>query len=103
QAAMLLAQLERLPGQTDKREANAKIFMDELADVPGLHFPPRPAAVTRRSHHMILFRYVAEEFGGLSRAKFLEALEAEGVPCSGGYLLPVHKNPCFQNLNDNPR
>lgn len=52
---------------------------------------------------MYLFRYNAEEFGGLPRAKFLEALNAEGVPCSGGYLHPVYKNPCFQNLNDNPR
>jgi dTDP-4-amino-4,6-dideoxygalactose transaminase len=103
QAAMLLAQLERLPAQTDKREENAAILLKELADVPGLHFPLRPAAVTRRSWHMVLFRYVAEEFGGLPRDLFLKALEAEGVPCGGGYILPVHKQPCFQNLNDQPR
>lgn len=103
QAALLLAQLERLPAQTDKREINGKILEAELAKIPGIHMPPRPAAVTRRSWHMVLFRYNAEEFGGLPREKFLEALEAEGVPCSGGYLLPMHKNPCFQTLNDSPR
>lgn len=103
QAALLLAQLDRLPEQVAKRERNAKILLDELADVPGLVFPETPEAVTRRSWHMVLFRYVAADFGGPSRAKFLEALEAEGVPCSPGYLLPVHKQPCFQNLNDDPR
>jgi len=107
QAAILLAQMERLPQQTDKREANAAILDAALADVPGLKLSPRPEEVTRRSWHMYLFRYIAEEFGGLPREKFLEALEAEGVPegipCSGGYLHPVYKNACFRELNDSPR
>lgn len=103
QAAILLAQMERLPAQTDKRERNGKILMEELADVPGIHFAPTPAEVTRRAWHLVLYRYVASEFGGLSREKFLHALEAEGVPANGGYLLPMHKNPCFQTLNDSPR
>jgi len=103
QAAILLAQMERLPVQTDKREANAAILDAGLADVPGIYLSPRPAEVTRRSWHMYLCRHTAEEFGGLPRAKFLEALTAEGVPCSGGYLHPVYKNPCFQTLNDSPR
>lgn len=103
QAAILQAQMDRLPAQTLKREENAAVLDAALKDVPGIHLPPRPAAVTRRSYHMYLFRYNAEEFGGLPRAKFLEALNAEGVSCSGGYLHPVYKNPCFQTLNDNPR
>lgn len=103
QAAILLAQLERLPAQVLKREENAAALEAELATIPGIHFPARPAAVTRRSWHMYLFRYNAEEFGGLPRAKFLEALQAEGVPCSGGYIHPVYKNPAFQTLNASPR
>lgn len=103
QAAILLAQMERLPAQTDKREVNGTMLEEALSSIPGMMIPPRPASVTRRSWHLFLFRYDAEAFGGLPRAKFLEALEAEGVPCSGGYLQPVHKNPCFLTLNDNPR
>jgi hypothetical protein len=37
-----------------------------------------------------MFRYKAEEFAGLPRAKFLAALSAEGVPCSSGYS-PLNK------------
>lgn len=103
QAAILLAQLERLPGQTEKREHNGKILMEELASVPGIHFAPTPSEVTRRAWHLVLYRYVAAEFGGLPREKFLEALAAEGLPADSGYLLPMYKNPCFQTLNDSPR
>lgn len=103
QAALLLAQMDRLPEQTLKREKNAAILNEGLSQVPGISVSPQPAEVTRRSWHIYIFWYNAEEFGGLSREKFLEALQAEGVPCSGGYIHPVHKNPCFQELNASPR
>jgi len=32
-----------------------------------------------------MFRYQPEQFQGLSRAAFLKALSAEGIPCSPGY------------------
>jgi hypothetical protein len=31
------------------------------------------------------FRYKKEQFNNVPRARFLAALEAEGIPCSGGY------------------
>jgi hypothetical protein len=34
---------------------------------------------------MYPFRYVKEEFNEIPKDKFLEALNAEGIPCSGGY------------------
>jgi hypothetical protein len=37
-----------------------------------------------------MFRYDPNAFTGLPRAKFLKALEAEGIPCSGGYK-PLNK------------
>jgi len=35
--------------------------------------------------HLYAFRYDAEQFHGLPRAKFMRALGAEGIPCGGGY------------------
>jgi hypothetical protein len=32
-----------------------------------------------------MFRYDKEKFAGMDRAKFIKALESEGVTCSGGY------------------
>src|SRR5690606_28232882 len=40
---------------------------------------------TAGAYHLYMFRYLKEEFGGLSRDKFIKALQAEGIPCSQGY------------------
>jgi dTDP-4-amino-4,6-dideoxygalactose transaminase len=102
QGALLLAQLGRLEQQTLKREENIAVLDAELAKVPGIHRPAKDARITRRSHHLYNFRYVAAEFGGLPRAKFLEALGAEGVAASPGYQCPVYKNPAFQDMPGAP-
>jgi len=103
QAAILLGQLERLPEQMDVRERNAAFLDQEFSKIPGLRVPHRDPKVTRRSYHLYVLNYCKEEFGPLSKQEFISLLEAEGVPCSPGYLVPVHGNYCFQNLNDNPR
>jgi dTDP-4-amino-4,6-dideoxygalactose transaminase len=50
---------------------------------------------TRNAWHLYMFRYQAERFAGLPRERFLKALSAEGVPCSGGYT-PLNKQPFVQ-------
>ena len=42
---------------------------------------------------MFIFRYESQAFGGLPRAKFIEAMEGEGVPCSPGYHVPISQTP----------
>jgi len=37
------------------------------------------------AYHLYPFRYKKEHFNNAPRSKFLAALSAEGVPCSGGY------------------
>ena len=41
--------------------------------------------VTRCAYHLYPFRIIKEAFDGLSRDRFLQALRAEGIPCSPGY------------------
>ncbi len=48
QAAVLLAQLERLPEQSRRRAHNAALLRRELADVPGLDFQTVPRATERQ-------------------------------------------------------
>jgi dTDP-4-amino-4,6-dideoxygalactose transaminase len=52
--------------------------------------------VTRAAYHLYPFRYKAEEFDGVTRDKFLAALRAEGIPCSGGYGR-LNKAPFIEN------
>ena len=84
QGALLLAQLARLGEQTATRDANGRILDEGLSQVPGIRPLGREPDQDRHSYHLYIFRYDPAAFGGLRRARFLAALEAEGIPCSGG-------------------
>ncbi len=101
QAAILLAQLERLPAQLARREENARRLDAALAELPGLR-PQAPAPeMTRRSYHLYIFRLDEAAFG-LSRARFIEALQAEGLPVSEGWYRPLYRNGLFANAHQGP-
>jgi perosamine synthetase len=55
-----------------------------LKEIPGIQ-PARLPENSRAVWHLYPLRYEAAQFNGLPRDKFLKALNAEGVPCSGGY------------------
>lgn len=84
-AAIGLAQLKRLEEQTNIRHENAAYLSSMLKDVPGITPIKLYDKVTRGAYHLYSFRYDPGAFKGMPRAKFLEALRKEGVPCSGGY------------------
>lgn len=96
QAAILLGQLTRLKHQILKREKNARYLDRNLKDIPGISLIKRDERVTRRSYHMYIFRFLEERWDGITREKFLEALNAEGIPATAGYPIPIYKNPLFQ-------
>jgi dTDP-4-amino-4,6-dideoxygalactose transaminase len=96
QAAILLAQLKRLPEQAERRTQNAHRLTEMLSQIPGIR-PPRPdPRVTRHAYHLYIFRYDKNHFGGRPREDFLKALNAEGIPCSAGYV-PLYKERVFLN------
>ena len=84
QAAMLLQQFDKLVKETEIRRANADYLSDNLQADPR-HHPVRLPENSRAVWHLYPLRYDAEHFHGLPRDKFMRALAAEGVPCSGGY------------------
>jgi dTDP-4-amino-4,6-dideoxygalactose transaminase len=96
QGAILNAQLDRLEEQTKTRDRNGRYLAGRLSRIPGLYPQARPAEITRHSYHLFLFRIDASIFGA-PRAAVLKALEAEGIPVSGGYALPLYRQPLFLN------
>ncbi len=94
QAAVLLQQLQRLNAQNSKRMENARYLNSRLSKIPGIRPLSIRDYVTAHSHHLYIFRFNESEFG-ISRADFLAALQAEGVPCSSGYAHPLYRNPVF--------
>jgi perosamine synthetase len=92
QAAILLSQMTRLEEQSRTRGQNAQYLTKLLNESGGLVPAHMYSGTTRNAYHLYMMRYQPEQFAGLSRAKFLKALEAEGIPASGGYS-PLNKEP----------
>jgi dTDP-4-amino-4,6-dideoxygalactose transaminase len=93
QAAILLAQLERLPEHTACRDANARYLSEALSEVAGVTPLPFDERITQHAHHLFICRYEPAAFGGRSRDEFVTALRAEGIEtASAGYMLPLHQN-----------
>ncbi len=85
QAAVLLAQLERAPELMRRRDEAARVLDKLMDEAPGVEPLERDGRVTRHAYHLYVFRYHSEEFRGLPKERFVEALRAEGIPCSTGY------------------
>jgi perosamine synthetase len=97
QAAIALAQLGRLDGETTTRNINAEYLKSKIKEIPGIIPYKLYDYVTRAAFHMFAFRYKKEEFQGLSRELFLKALNAEGVPNLSGYAPFLNKQPYLKN------
>lgn len=96
QAAILLAQLERLPAAMERRDRSARILDEGLADVPGIHPLRMDERVTRHAWHLYQLRYDPASFGGRDRADVLHAINAEGVEAASGYV-PLTAQTAFRN------
>jgi len=98
QAVLLLNQLERLPNELATRMQRAKYLREALIKNGGLL--PTPAAlderVTVHGYHLFSMRYDSSVHVGLTRGRFIEALQAEGVPVTAGYPNPIYRNELFR-------
>ena len=95
QAAVLRAQLERLPEQNARRERNLAAFERALAGVPGLRPLFRDPRVTERAAYQFVLRVDRRAFADVPRDHLVLALRAEGVPCSGQFYTPLAEDPLF--------
>jgi len=85
QATILIAQMERLDEQTKIRNRNGIYLTEKLREIEGIKPLKRDERVTTHAYHLYIFRYDASKFGDAPRSRFLQALSAEGIPCSSGY------------------
>jgi dTDP-4-amino-4,6-dideoxygalactose transaminase len=106
QAAVLLTQLKRLPEQIETRRKNAQFLSEKLKGMDMISLPLIDERVTRHSFYLYLIRLNTQQFPGLSKETFVNALLAEGIPCSVGYPYPLYKNQVFASyehiVNDCP-
>lgn len=98
-AAILSAQLTRLEEQNETRRANAALIDAGIAGIEGLIPQPGDERITRRGYHLYCLRIDPELFG-CTRAQFIKAAEAEGLPISAGYAMPLYKQEVWEGRYD---
>ena len=94
QAAIGIAQLERLDEFNERRRRNAE-FLNRHLKVEGLVKPVEVGNV-RHVYHQYVVR-LEEEFP-MSREEFMGYLKDRGVGCAVHYPLPVYRQPLYLEL-----
>ncbi len=96
QAAVLHAQLQKLPELTKLRAENAAYLTKLLDEVEGIQtIKPHPNT-TQTAHYMYVFKFLPEQWNGLSRDKFIEAMWSEGVELDGAFYEPIQDRDIFR-------
>lgn len=96
QAAVLSAQLERLPAQVEKRMTNSGILNQYLSQIEGLQPLKQRPQITRQGMYRYVLRYDPEAFNETPVAAFRQALSAEINDWVGGVYHPLNKSPLYQ-------
>jgi len=102
EAAALLPQLETLEEMSVRRNENAVYLTSKLIDIQGINPQKLYDGTTRGTYYKYGFIYKKEHFNDIDRSKFLRALRAEGISCSGYINFRLDKEPWIENeLNSN--
>jgi dTDP-4-amino-4,6-dideoxygalactose transaminase len=101
QSRMLLAQLNRLKEQDTRRTENAYYLSELFRDIKGIYPARLYPGTTNVSFHLYMLRYDKAHFAGMTRARFMEALRAEGISSSTGYGR-LDTDPYVAALVNNP-
>jgi len=95
QAAVLLAQLERLPEQVARRDANVAYFEQRIAGMRGVSTLRRDERQETKSGYGVVLRYDEAAWEGVPRDRFAWALYKEGIKLYAAFYTPVYSAPLF--------
>ena len=96
QGAILQVQLGRLDQQTKRRHENARLLDRLLREIPGITPQKMDERCTRNGQYAYIFHVNKKVFAGLSTERFIEAMNAEGIPNQASYP-PLHQLDMFRN------
>jgi dTDP-4-amino-4,6-dideoxygalactose transaminase len=96
QGAILTQQLSRLDKQAAIRTKNATYLDGVLPEIEGIIPQKHDPRCTRNGHYAYIFHYENSAFADLPIKRFIEALEAEGIPTQASYP-PIHELDLFKS------
>ncbi|MDE3084053.1 MAG: DegT/DnrJ/EryC1/StrS family aminotransferase [Verrucomicrobiota bacterium] len=94
QAAVLIAQLERLDEQLATKSANERIFRSQVQQISGLEVLAQKSAVTRQGMYGLALRFDPGLFANVPVDLLVDALHAEGIPVQRTYDV-VYRSPLW--------
>jgi perosamine synthetase len=99
QAAIGLAQMERIDEFVKIRRRNARLYNELLADVEGLRLPPE--AEWAKNVYWMYSLLVSNAFG-MTRDELMASLKSYGVD-SRPFFYPIHQQPLYQRQFEGER
>jgi len=96
QAAVGVAQLEKLPKIIELKRKIAKTYESLLGDVKGISF--QPVADWAKNVYWFSNIMIEDDFP-LSRDKLLEKLKQDGIDARPAFY-PIHQQPCYSDYKD---
>ncbi|MEW6200926.1 MAG: DegT/DnrJ/EryC1/StrS family aminotransferase [bacterium] len=93
QAAIGLAQLEKIDELVDARRRNAEYYTTLLSEIDGIVTPPQAHWA---KNVFWMFGILVEESFGITARQLAEELRTRGVD-TRAFFLPMHRQPVFQN------
>jgi Predicted pyridoxal phosphate-dependent enzyme apparently involved in regulation of cell wall biogenesis len=94
EAAIGIEQLKKLPKLHPPRVAAADFLTHHLSSLRGL-IPPRVKGGVVHGYYLYALRVDEKELG-IPRESVVAALNAEGIPMTGGYTRPLYLEPLYQ-------
>lgn len=94
EAAIASEQLRKLESLVVPRVEAADFLTRKLSGLPGIT-PPTARINVRHGYYVYAMKYDAA-VTGVSRERFVAALQAEGIPLGQGYVEPIYLQPMYQ-------
>jgi perosamine synthetase len=91
QAALGLAQFEKINEYIDRRRAHAFLYNDLLKNIQGIKLPPEKEYV---KNVYWMYGILLEDEFGISRDDLAEQLKIKGIE-TRDFFIPVHQQPAF--------
>lgn len=92
EAALGVAQVSKLDYFNGERIKLSSYLANEINKIHGLHHTKYD--FVKHVYNVFSFSYDEKKIG-IPRNVFCEALRAEGIPCSNGYVKPLYLNPLY--------
>lgn len=93
QGAIGTVQLKKLDEYVSARRKNGHYLTQLLTDIDGI-IPPYEPPETKHVYYKFIIR-LDRDILDITAKEFVNALSAEGIPCSRRYPTPLHQQPIF--------